>query len=420
MDRGVILRVLALCGLALEYATPQLKEDKEVVLAAVAQEGLALQFASTEIKSDKDLVRIAKCPAPNMHRLRLHCASAHGFVATIISFRDMDALEELLMSKTDGNTPLHHAATNGHLGACKALVAHLGSRAFVRNDARKTPQDLARTKPKSPVHVEVVEYFDELKNVFRTGGGNGSALDAALADSRCVTRVGWCKIPLPGFMAGVFHSLLVVTVSDSLLRSETGGGISSSAAEDPDSGSTTHSFVIEKYDSDEFPKGVFVSHWDEVKTKVGEPPFHLLDEAAGQVAPGLTMATLYDLAIDDMQVGYDVAIANCHHMAKLLFNNSHRTNLFKWTGSQTSGRRPWLGYSRTFALMSRAARQGQYARLFSNLGLSSPLPLPTTKRLPSRAYFRLFQTAPTKRTTGRRARQHCRNGFVILMKIMLL
>jgi len=46
-------------GTDLEYASPQLKQDREIVLAAVAQNGLALKFANTALKSDKDIVMVA-------------------------------------------------------------------------------------------------------------------------------------------------------------------------------------------------------------------------------------------------------------------------------------------------------------------------------------------------------------------------
>ena len=41
-------------GLALKYASPELRADKEVVMEAVRQNGLALQYASPELKADKE------------------------------------------------------------------------------------------------------------------------------------------------------------------------------------------------------------------------------------------------------------------------------------------------------------------------------------------------------------------------------
>ncbi|CAK9115393.1 unnamed protein product [Durusdinium trenchii] len=46
-------------GLALQFASKELQNDKEVMLAAVQQKGLALAFASEELQSDKDIVLAA-------------------------------------------------------------------------------------------------------------------------------------------------------------------------------------------------------------------------------------------------------------------------------------------------------------------------------------------------------------------------
>jgi len=46
-------------GLALLYAGPEMREDREVVLAAVQHNGSALVFASPELRKDRELVRQA-------------------------------------------------------------------------------------------------------------------------------------------------------------------------------------------------------------------------------------------------------------------------------------------------------------------------------------------------------------------------
>ena len=43
-------------GNALEYASPELKNDKEVVMAAVQQDGEAFQHASPELQNDEDII----------------------------------------------------------------------------------------------------------------------------------------------------------------------------------------------------------------------------------------------------------------------------------------------------------------------------------------------------------------------------
>ena len=43
----------------LDYASDELKADKEVVMAAVKSKGWALQFATDELKADKEVVLVA-------------------------------------------------------------------------------------------------------------------------------------------------------------------------------------------------------------------------------------------------------------------------------------------------------------------------------------------------------------------------
>jgi hypothetical protein len=43
-------------GWALEYASEELKRDREVVMEAVKQEGTALQYASEELRGDREVV----------------------------------------------------------------------------------------------------------------------------------------------------------------------------------------------------------------------------------------------------------------------------------------------------------------------------------------------------------------------------
>ena len=47
-------------GSALQYASDELKNDKEIVMAAVAQNGSALQYASDELKKDQEIQAACK------------------------------------------------------------------------------------------------------------------------------------------------------------------------------------------------------------------------------------------------------------------------------------------------------------------------------------------------------------------------
>jgi hypothetical protein len=46
-------------GLALAYASDELRADRDVVLAAVAHNGIALSYASDELRADRDMLLAA-------------------------------------------------------------------------------------------------------------------------------------------------------------------------------------------------------------------------------------------------------------------------------------------------------------------------------------------------------------------------
>jgi hypothetical protein len=54
-----VLKEISNDGWALEFASDELKNDKEVVLKAVWQDGIALQFASDKLKNDKEVLLVA-------------------------------------------------------------------------------------------------------------------------------------------------------------------------------------------------------------------------------------------------------------------------------------------------------------------------------------------------------------------------
>ena len=55
-DRNVVLAAVRQAGLAIAYASPVLQADREVVLAAVRQNGMALRYASKEQRADCEVV----------------------------------------------------------------------------------------------------------------------------------------------------------------------------------------------------------------------------------------------------------------------------------------------------------------------------------------------------------------------------
>ena len=58
-DRQVVLAAVKQFGNALEYASKELRADREIVLAAVKRNGWALRFASKELRADRQFVLAA-------------------------------------------------------------------------------------------------------------------------------------------------------------------------------------------------------------------------------------------------------------------------------------------------------------------------------------------------------------------------
>ena len=60
--RGMVWSTMATVhqnGVSLEYASQELRGDREVVLAAVHQNGVALEYASEELRTDREVVLAA-------------------------------------------------------------------------------------------------------------------------------------------------------------------------------------------------------------------------------------------------------------------------------------------------------------------------------------------------------------------------
>ena len=57
--RSVVLTRIRQDGMALEYASEELKKDREVVMAAVVEDGGALQYASEELKNNESVMLAA-------------------------------------------------------------------------------------------------------------------------------------------------------------------------------------------------------------------------------------------------------------------------------------------------------------------------------------------------------------------------
>ena len=58
-NHEIVLAAVNNIGLALEYASPELQNDREIVLAAVNNIALSLEFASPELQNDREIVLTA-------------------------------------------------------------------------------------------------------------------------------------------------------------------------------------------------------------------------------------------------------------------------------------------------------------------------------------------------------------------------
>jgi hypothetical protein len=58
-DREIVLAAVQENGYALEYASADLRADREIVLAAVQQDGYVLQYVSDDLRADRDIVLAA-------------------------------------------------------------------------------------------------------------------------------------------------------------------------------------------------------------------------------------------------------------------------------------------------------------------------------------------------------------------------
>ena len=58
-DREIVLAAVNRDGLALRFASPELQGNREIVLAAVNNEGRALEYVSLELRRDRETVLAA-------------------------------------------------------------------------------------------------------------------------------------------------------------------------------------------------------------------------------------------------------------------------------------------------------------------------------------------------------------------------
>ena len=63
-DREVVMEAVSQDGYALRHATEELRGDREVVMKAVSEEGHALHHATDELRADREMMEVALAKAP--------------------------------------------------------------------------------------------------------------------------------------------------------------------------------------------------------------------------------------------------------------------------------------------------------------------------------------------------------------------
>ena len=64
-EKKNVLADVAQDGMSLEFASDELRGDKEVVMAAVAQNGRAVAFASPELQKDEEVIIAVRAHNPH-------------------------------------------------------------------------------------------------------------------------------------------------------------------------------------------------------------------------------------------------------------------------------------------------------------------------------------------------------------------
>ena len=348
-NREFVLEAVKQRGWNLQYASEDLKNDRHIVLEAVKQRGGNLQYASEDLKNDREIVLIALYSARYSGYIRwrnekqfeilrkekqfklvkensfeefqkeaLHFSSENGFAFAmrIILHEQNHLLAHTTIARAGNkyNRPLHRAAKEGHLEACKVLL-DIGGR--VKSNKGKTPLELAKQSRHDRDSKLDDDKRDEFDNVIyillqragditKTGiGGAGDALHSALKDKRFVVQIEWCTCSLPGLggKIGAVHSILVVTVSDE-----------GKAAKHDDA---IERYFVENADSVVSDNNVKVSFWKDSCHREHKFKSKGIAEI-GDIKEGIKMADLYREA---KKAGdYDTVDNNCHHTAKLVFN----------------------------------------------------------------------------------------------------
>ena len=221
----------------LRYAPGNLRNNNKTVLEAVENDGRALCHVSKDLKKDREVVLIALYSCryngyswqkeeqfkilseeekfklfkenffEEFKKEALHFAAENGFDSAIrIILRETNVLvapTNVLVAQTNViragkkyKTPLHRAAKEGHLEACRALLDIGGG---VQSVSGKTPLELAKRSrrvldsklddDKKDEYDKVIQLLQGVDYIVKTGVGAGNALESTFKAKRFVLQV---------------------------------------------------------------------------------------------------------------------------------------------------------------------------------------------------------------------------------------
>ena len=239
-DRSCLLRCVQLCGMSLEVATDDLKDDHEIVLAAVEQDPQSIRFASDRMRADRAMI--------------LRVVQLYGLGLEFASNDLKDDLEIILAAfKKDPQAIkfasgkgicefLRHAAgevdeTTSRIRADRNLVLQCvqlsgQSLEFASSDLKDdreivlaaVKQDTSSIRFASDIQIANPEVLLaaaggaadaglDASCIAGASAGNGNAFVPAMVDERSISEVRWYTVRLKGAPGrlGVRHSFLAIS-----------------------------------------------------------------------------------------------------------------------------------------------------------------------------------------------------------------
>ena len=132
-DREIVQAAVSQVGYALQFASAQLRGDREIVLVAVSQKGYALRYASDEMKGDREIVLAAV--SQSKYALQYASAELRGNQEVVLAAvrQDGKALEYASDKLKDDPYIVMHAFANDHraFSVASSTLKNGGLRSYV-------------------------------------------------------------------------------------------------------------------------------------------------------------------------------------------------------------------------------------------------------------------------------------------------